>query len=135
MSTPVKSFLLKLKLLILLKVLPIGIVDGGFMDFKLTKPTTEKLNLDTTELSAEQVRLIKSINSMLTHVMSTESEKEYFTGSSDLLRVVAIAIKQANFNKTQLAGESIDYEQQVLEYCADALIDEIHSGKLVRYDN
>ena len=78
--------------------------------------------------------MVKSINSMLSHVLSTKSEREFFTSSSGLLRLVAIAIKKANFNKDQ-KDTGIDYEHQVLEFCADTLIDEIHTGKLVRLDN
>ena len=39
---------------------------------------TLKLEIDTTDLNEQQVRLIKSVHSLLTHIMSAEFEDEYF---------------------------------------------------------
>ena len=104
------------------------------MKLDLLETKTENLEIDATELSSEQLRLIRSINTMLTHAMTTESEKEYFNASSDLLRLVAMAVKKANFSAAKKES-SIDYEKQVLEYCADSLMDHIHADKLTRFDN
>ena len=59
------------------------------------KPTLLKLELDTTDLSPQQVRLIKSLTTMLHHVLVTENEEEYFEGSAEFMRMCASIIKQA----------------------------------------
>ena len=93
---------------------------------------TLTIQIETQDMSSQQVRLIKSINLMLKHVMTTELENEYFDHSSDLLRFVASAIKQANFSKIDT---DIDYGQQALEFCVDTLSDQVYEHDLVKYDN
>ncbi len=93
-----------------------------------------KLNLeiDVKDLSPQQVRLIKSINLMLKHVLTTENEEEYFEHSSDLLRFVATAIKKANFSEND---QAIEYSRQALEFCVDTLSEQVYSDDLLQYDN
>ncbi len=91
------------------------------------------LNFDTTELNAQQIRLIKSICSMLNHVLTTDDECDYFDGSADLMKMVASAIKQANFSKG--INEDIPYAQQALEFCMDMVTDQIHTEEIIRHDN
>lgn len=96
--------------------------------------SAKKINFEiqAEELSHQQIRLLKSINSMLTHIMTTEEEEEYFDGSSELLRLVATAVKKANF-----CGENsnIEYSQQALEFCVDTLSNQIYEDDLIKYDN
>ena len=96
--------------------------------------TSEKINLeiDTTGMSDQQIRLIKTANSLLTHIMSAEVEEEYFESSSDLFRVIATAIKTSNFNTSE---NEIAYDQQVLEYCSDTLADQVYQDDIIQYDN
>ena len=69
---------------------------------------------------------------MLKHVLTTKHENEYFDHSSDLLRFVATAIKQANFSQVDT---EIDYGQQALEFCVDTLSDQIYAENVIQYDN
>ncbi len=96
--------------------------------------TTNKMTIDmnTDDLSEQQKRLLKSINMMLVHTMTTDEEDEYFDGSSELLRLVASAIKKANFSNKET---EIAYDQQALEYCVDILSDQVYGDDLVKYDN
>ncbi len=91
-----------------------------------------KIELNTEEMSPAQIRMIKSINSMLAHVITTEEEEEYFDGSSELLRMVASVIKKANFSNQD---GKIEYSKQALEFCADVLSDQIYEDDLMKYDN
>lgn len=91
-----------------------------------------KLEIDTEEMSAQQIRLIKTINTMLAHVLTTEEEEEYFDSSSELLRLVASVVKKANFSKND---KGIEYSQQALEFCVDTLSDQVYDNDLIKYDN
>ncbi|MFT6633817.1 MAG: hypothetical protein ACJAS4_003789 [Bacteriovoracaceae bacterium] len=91
-----------------------------------------KLEIDTDGMNIQQVRLIKTINTMLAHVLTAEDEDEYFDSSSELLRLVASAVKKANFSKNDTG---IEYSQQALEFCVDTLSDQIHEDGLIKYDN
>lgn len=95
--------------------------------------STLNLEISTEDLSEHQVRLIKTINSLLGHILTTEEEDEYFESSSELLRVVATAIKKANFSEEN--QKPIEYGQQALEFCVDILNDQIYDGDLIKYDN
>ena len=95
-------------------------------------PKKKSLEIKIEDLNPQQVRLLKSINSMLTHIMTTKEEDEYFDGSSELLRLVASAIKKANFSKTD---ENIKYGQQALEFCVDTLTDQVYEENVIKYDN
>ncbi len=99
----------------------------------LTKENkTFTLEIDTEGMSPQQIRLIKSINSMLTHVITTEEEDEYFDSSSELLRLVASAVKKANFSQND---QGIQYSLQALEFCVDTLSDQVYEEDLIKYDN
>jgi hypothetical protein len=93
------------------------------------------LKLDVSELNPQQIRLIKSINSMLTHVLTTDDECDYFDGSSELMRMVASAVKQANFTADYTPNPDIPYAEQALEFSIDAIADQIHSNKIINFDN
>lgn len=100
---------------------------------KTTHAKSLKLNIETDGLSKHQIRLIKTINALLGHVLTTDQEDEYFESSSELLRVVATAIKKSNFSLEH--QEPIEYGQQALEFCVDILNDQIYEGDLIRHDN
>lgn len=93
------------------------------------------LNVDVSELNQQQVRLIKSINSLLTHIMSTDDEEEYFESSSELMRIVAMAVKKSNFSTELQKKSEIPYGQQALEFCVDILSDQVYGDDVVKYDN
>lgn len=101
----------------------------------LTKNSEKTLNLEISieEMSEQQIRLIKTINALLGHVLTTDEEDEYFDSSSELLRVVATAVEKANFAHNNTS--EIEYAKQALEFCVDNLSEQIHEGNLVQYDN
>lgn len=91
-----------------------------------------KIEIPTQNLTDHQKRLIKGINSLLEHILSTDSEEEYFEASSELMRMVATAIKKSNFNNKCSA---IEFDQQVLEYCVDILSDQVYERSVETLDN
>lgn len=91
------------------------------------------LKLDVKELNSQQIRLLKSITSLLIHTMSTEEESDYFNGGQQLMKLVAQAIKSANFSESK-SGQ-IHYGTQALEFSFDALADILTNEKLLNYDN
>ena len=94
-----------------------------------------KIEIDGSELTPQQVRLIKSLNTMLTHVLLTENEEEYFEGSAEFMRMCAALIKQARFTEELKDQSNIPYAQQALEYSVDVLQEYVTSSKVVTYDN
>lgn len=99
------------------------------------KSNTMKIELDTAELSTHQIRLIRSINAMLTHVSKCDDENEYFEGSAELMRMCAALISKANFNEETKKGATIPYAEQALEYSMDVLQEYMTTSKVVNYDN
>ena len=102
---------------------------------KKSKTPSININLDATELNPQQKRLVKSVTNLLTHVMTTHDEGDYFDSSSDLMKLVAGAIKQANFTSIWREDENIPYSTQALEFCLENLNDAIDSEEVIRYDN
>ena len=94
-----------------------------------------KIEIDGSELNPQQVRLIRSLNTMLTHVLLTESEEEYFEGSAEFMRMCAALIKQARFTEELKDHSNIPYAQQALEYSVDVLQEYVTASKVVTYDN
>lgn len=104
------------------------------MSNKKVEDTYLNLKIDTNELSPNQIRLIKSVNSMIMHVLTTRQEDEFFDGSADLMRMCAALIKQAHFIEIQDISE-IPYGKQALEYSVDILREHMEKSKVVTYDN
>tara|TARA_Y100000768_G_scaffold388410_1_gene384200 strand:- start:1109 stop:1417 length:309 start_codon:yes stop_codon:yes gene_type:complete len=100
----------------------------------ISKKSTEKLTLELTTagMSEQQVRLLKRVNQLMTEVLTSEYEDEYFDVSSELFKVVAMVVKTSSFNEEKM---DIDYDQQVLEYCADVLSDHVYQRNVASFDN
>lgn len=98
-----------------------------------TKKNVIHITVDANELSATQVRLLKSLNAMIQHVVTTNSESEFFDGSAECMRICASLIKQARFVEAFKADE-IPYAEQALEYSIDVLQDQMSAHKVVSYD-
>lgn len=99
----------------------------------LTKKEQElviKLNIE--EMSPRQVRLVKSITALLTSVVSTDEESEYFDSSSELFKKVAELVKHSQFAET---NRNINYGEQAVEYSIDNLNESIDDNKLHNIDN
>ncbi len=90
------------------------------------------IKLSTEELSANQVRLIKSINSVLAHVLAADEEGEYFDASAELMKQVATAINQSNFS---VQNKNMDYGTQAVEYSVDSLSETLDGKNLINIDN
>lgn len=98
----------------------------------ITEKTLD-IEVQIDDLAQHQVRLIKTINTLLGHVLTTDQEDEFFESSSELLRFVATAIKKSKFSED--SDHSIEYGQQALEYCVDILNDQVYEDDLIKYDN
>ncbi|MCT4643165.1 MAG: hypothetical protein N4A33_12820 [Bacteriovoracaceae bacterium] len=99
------------------------------------KTDSLKIEVDTTELDAKQKRLIKKINTLLTHVMTTDEESDYFVSSGTLMKLVATAIKDANFSKYWNENANIAYSEQAIEYSIDSLTEDLGADTFVPLDN
>ena len=90
------------------------------------KELTIKLN--TEDLTPTQVRLLKSVNALLTGVLTAEDEAEYFEASAELMKKVAEVIKDASFPKSHT---SIDYAEQAVEYSVDFLHENLNNKESI----
>ncbi len=93
-----------------------------------------KISVDVSELSAQQIRLIKSLNTLIAHLAVTEDESDYFETCAELMKQIAAFVKQANFNDFK-PYDHISYAEQALEYSIDEISNNIHDPKLNTYDN
>jgi hypothetical protein len=93
------------------------------------------IEIDAAELTDSQVRLIKSINMMLQHVLVTDDEEEFFDGSADFMRMCASIIKKSHFAEDLKGINDIPYAEQALEYSMDILQEHISNSNVVSYDN
>lgn len=93
------------------------------------------IEVNTTEMSAPQIRLIKTINTLLEQIVTTDDEAEYFDGSAEVMRMIASIIQQSNFVFDAINQSSIHYDDQALEYSVDILQDFMNNSKVVSYDN
>lgn len=105
------------------------------MSMKYLEQKKMHVEFDTTELNTQQIRLLKSICTMLNHILTTDDEADYFDGSAELMRMVASAVKQANFTTEWCENSDIPYAEQALEFCMDMIADQMHEGDVTNYDN
>ena len=84
------------------------------------------LKMDTEGMSPAQVRLVKSIHSLLAHVLSSEEESEYFETSAELLKKTAELIKQSAFATT---NKNMSYGDQAVEFAVDTLNESLEENK------
>jgi hypothetical protein len=86
------------------------------------------IKLDTTEMTPSQIRLLKSINGLLVHVLTADDEAEYFDASAELLKKAADVIRVAQFAEK---NNSMGYGQQALEYAVDFLNETLNDKNLI----
>ncbi len=103
------------------------------MAHSVNKKNMINISVDASELSATQVRLLKSLNAMIKHVVTTDSESEFFDGSAECMRICASLIKQARFIEA-FKAEDIPYAEQALEYSIDILQEQMSAHKVISYD-
>jgi hypothetical protein len=100
----------------------------------LSKKNKAFLEIDTTELRPHHVRQMKNLMKLMEHILSTDSEVDYFDGSAEAIRMCAALIKQARFIEG-MKEANIPYADQVLEFSVDVLQEHISTAKVVTYDN
>ena len=93
------------------------------------KELTMKLNVEG--LTPTQIRLIKSIHSLLANVVSSEDEAEYFEMSAELMKKAAEVIKNSQF---ALDHKEMAYGNQAVEFAVDSLNEQMEDG-LNNFDN
>lgn len=89
-----------------------------------------KLNIE--ELTPTQVRLIKSVNSLLSHVLTAEDEAEYFEMSAELMKKTAELIKHSTFAEDH---KNMSYGEQAVEFAMDFLNESLDQKKIHNIDN
>ena len=121
-----------------IRVLPAPLRPNGIEEpLMIIKPAKEQkifIEVDTTEMTAAQVRMLKTLNSLISHVLVTENEGEFFDNAAEVMRMAASLIKQSNFT-TDMKGNDIPYAEQVLEFSIDVLQEHMSQAKVVSYDN
>ncbi len=90
------------------------------------------IKLNTEEMTPTQVRLLKSVTSLLTNVVSADEESEYFEASSELFKKVAELVKHAQFAHN---NKKMNYGEQAVEYSIDNLNDTLENQNLRNIDN
>jgi hypothetical protein len=90
------------------------------------------IKINTEELTPTQVRLLKSINALMTHVLSADEESEYFEMSAELMRKTAEVIKHSDFaNK----NKEMCYGDQAVEFSVDFLNESMNGTGINNIDN
>ncbi len=105
------------------------------MGLTLNKKQPISIQLDSSELSPAQIRLIKSLNTIVAHVLTTDDESEFFEGSAECMRLCASLIKQSYFAQELKDQDQIPYADQAIEYSMDVLQDSLEGSSVVCYDN
>jgi hypothetical protein len=90
------------------------------------------ITLNVEELTPTQVRLIKSVNSLMAHVLIAEEEGEYFEASAELLKKAAELIKHSSF---AVDNKGMNYGDQSVEFAVDFLNESIAENPLRNMDN
>ncbi len=90
------------------------------------------LKISTEDLTPTQIRLIKSVNALLAHVLTADEESEFFETSAELMRKTAEVIKHSGFADK---NTNIPYGTQAVEFAVDFLNDTMDTQKLGNVDN
>lgn len=90
------------------------------------------LKINAEELTPTQVRLIKSVTSLLSQVLTADEESEYFEMSADLMKKVAETIKHSDFADK---NKGMSYGTQAVEFAIDFINESLDQNKLNNIDN
>lgn len=90
------------------------------------------IKLNVEEMTPRQVRLVKTITSLLTNVVSSDEEGEFFDASSELFKKVAELVKHSQFAES---NRNINYGEQAVEYSIDNLNETLEGRNLHNIDN
>jgi hypothetical protein len=97
-----------------------------------TKDKELLLKLTTDGLTPVQVRLFKTIHSLLSDILAPDNEAEYFEASAELLKKTAELIKHSNF---AVLHKEMSYGDQAVEFAMDALNECLEGNKIQNLDN
>ncbi len=90
------------------------------------------LKLNVEEMNPTQIRLLKNITSLLTNVVSSDEEAEFFDTSSELFKKVAELVKHSQFAES---NRKINYGEQAIEYSIENLNETLVTRNLHNIDN
>jgi hypothetical protein len=90
------------------------------------------MKLNTEELTPTQIRLCKSLHSLMASVLTAEDESEFFEMSAELMKRTAELIKHAAFSEK---NQHINYGEQAVEFAVDFLNENLDQNKLGNIDN
>ena len=99
--------------------------------FKKDQKNNMEIELDTSNLSQEKVRLIKTIISEMTKTLTSDNEKKFFTHSAEFMRLCACVIQKSRFVQVNESVSSIPFNQQAIEYSIDVLQEYLEQEKVV----
>jgi len=90
-----------------------------------------KLNSEISGLNPQQQRMLRRLNWLLVELTSLDSEEEYFTLSSEALKLCAAIIKQSTLRNAPTAS----YKEQALECALETLMEQVQNSVIISYDN
>ena len=93
------------------------------------------INFDTQELGPGQIRLIRSLATMISHTLTTDEESDFFESASELLKMCSMLVKQSNFILNLPNTKAKDYAEQAIEYSVEGLLENLHDKKIISLDN
>lgn len=102
---------------------------------KQNKTKTLNLEYDTTLLSPQQIRLIRTLSASLEQLLETDNEEEFFECSAELLKLSAKAIKISHFAEQVKGTDKESYLDQAVEYSLDSVEDGLENHKILTFDN
>lgn len=89
------------------------------------------MKLDTEGLTPAQVRILKTIHSLMANVLTAEDEAEYFETSAELMKKTSELIKNSQF---ALQNKNMEYGNQAVEFAVDTLNENLEESKQ-NFDN
>lgn len=92
------------------------------------------IKIDTENMTAQQKRAIRTINTLLCDLAITSSEEDYFNNASEIIKLVASLVKIANFAQAH-KDDAIPYAIQALELAIENTAENLLDDKMAVYDN
>lgn len=94
------------------------------------------IQIDASELTPAQQRIIRYLNSMILKTLTTNDEAEYFDAANEAMRMLAELVKQANFTTSPSNQMSeIPYSEQALEFCVENMLYDLENKSTNIFDN
>ena len=102
---------------------------------KTKQKTKNRVDIDVSEFKPEQIRLIRSMLIVISSLLQSKEENDFFNNSAELIRLSASLISQSNFTKDLEINKNIPFTEQALEYSLDILQEYMNSSSIVIHDN